>query len=170
MAMIHVCSLARLHEVVLTTGARHIVTMLRDPNRMQRPMHIEPRNHLVLSMDDITEPLDGYTPPSEDHVARLVAFLNAWDRGAPLVMHCLAGISRSTAGAFVAACALNPHRSEETIAQALREASPAAMPNPMLVKHADKVLGRKNRMVEAIAKIGAGQAAVENEPFRLDLE
>jgi len=32
------------------------------------------------------------------------------------------------------------------------------------------MLGRKNRMVAAIEKIGAGQAAVENEPFRLDLE
>ena len=31
--MIHVCSLARLHETVKTTGAHHIVTMLRDPDR-----------------------------------------------------------------------------------------------------------------------------------------
>ena len=170
MAMIHVCSLARLHEVVLTTGARHIVTMLRDPNRMQRPMHIEPRNHLVLSMDDITEPLDGYTPPSEDHVARLVAFLNAWDRGAPLVMHCYAGISRSTASAFASVCALSPHREETRIAQALRLASPTATPNIRIVSLADRLLGRGGRMVAAIETIGRGLLAAEAEPFRLELE
>ena len=73
--MIHVCSLARLHETVLTTGALHIVTMLKDPDRMQRPRHVPPGNHLVLSMDDITELRDGYTPPSEEHVTRLLAFL-----------------------------------------------------------------------------------------------
>ena len=168
--MIHVCSLARLHETVLNTGARHIVTMLRDPDRLQRPRHISARNHLVLSMDDITTPIDGYTAPSEEHVTRLVEFLKHWDRTTPLVMHCMAGISRSTAGAFVAACALNPQRSEEAIAQALRSASPSAMPNIMLVTHADRIFKRGGRMIEAIETIGAGNAALEADPFRLDLE
>jgi len=39
-------------------------------------------------------------------------------------------ISRSTAGAYVTACALNPQRDEAGIAQALRQASPTASPNP----------------------------------------
>src|ERR1700674_3863884 len=95
-AMIHVCSLARLHETVLSTGALHIVTMLKDPDRMQRPRHVPAANHLVLSMDDISEPIDGYKPPSEEHITRLIAFLKGWDRKTPIVMHCLAGISRST--------------------------------------------------------------------------
>jgi predicted protein tyrosine phosphatase len=168
--MIHVCPLARLHETVIHTGALHIVTLLRDPDRMQRPRHIAAGNHLVLSMDDITTPIDGYTPPSEDHVTRLLEFVARWDRSTPLVMHCLAGISRSTAGAFVAACALNPRRSEAAIAQAMREASPSAMPNIMLVTLADRMLGRRGRMTEAIEAIGAGLPAVEGNPFRLDLE
>jgi predicted protein tyrosine phosphatase len=168
--MIHVCSLARLHGTVITTGALHIVTMLRDPDRMQRPRHIPAKNHLVLSMDDITKPLDGYTPPSEEHITRLVAFLNQWDRKTPLVVHCLAGISRSTAGAFVAACALNPQRSEAAIAQAIREASPTAMPNAMLVKLADNMLGRQGRMIEAIEALGEPRPALEGDPFRLPLE
>ena len=35
--MIHVCSLARLHDTVQDTGARHIVTLLNDPDQVQRP-------------------------------------------------------------------------------------------------------------------------------------
>jgi len=169
-AVIHVCSLSRLHETVVTTGARHIVTLLRDPDRLQRPRHISAKNHLVLSMDDITTPIDGYMAPSAEHVTQLVDFFRHWDRTTPVVMHCMAGISRSTAGAFIAVCALNPERSEETIAQALRSASPSAMPNIMLVTHADRLLGRRGRMIEAIEAIGAGSAALEADPFRLDLE
>jgi predicted protein tyrosine phosphatase len=168
--MIHVCSLARLHETVLSTGALHIVTMLKDPDRMQRPRHVPAANHLVLSMDDISEPIDGYKPPSEEHITRLIAFLKGWDRKTPIVMHCLAGISRSTAGAFVAACALNPQRTEAEIAQALRDASPTAMPNTMLVKHGDTILGRNGRMVEAIEKLSKPTGALEGDPFKLDLE
>ena len=39
---------------------------------------------------------------------------------APLVIHCYAGVSRSPAAAYVAACALAPHRCEMELAQALR--------------------------------------------------
>lgn len=168
--MIHVCSLARLHETVLSTGALHIVTMLKDPDRMQRPRHVPAKNHLVLSMDDIIEPLDGYTPPNEEHITRLIGFLENWDRKTPIVMHCLAGISRSTAGAFVAACALNPLRSEAAIAQTMREASPTAMPNARLVKLADKMFSRHGRMIGAIEKLGEPRVALEGDPFKLDLE
>src|SRR5262245_42769732 len=169
-AFIQICPLARLNETVITTGALHIVTMLKTPDRMQRPRHISPQNHLVLSMDDITSEMDGYTPPNDDHVARLVEFVKGWDRKTPLVMHCLAGISRSTAGAFVVACALNPQRNEEMIAKAIREASEIARPNSMLVKIADRSLKRDGRMIAALEAMGAGKPAPEGEPFRLNLE
>ncbi len=110
--MIHVCSLARLHDTVADTGASHIVTLLRLIDRVERPGSIAPANHLILGMDDIAAPIDGYTHPAEEHVVELIEFVQRWDRRAPLVMHCYAGISRSTAGAFISACALNPGRDE----------------------------------------------------------
>lgn len=168
--MIHVCSLARLHDTVNETGARHIVTLLRVIDRVQRPECVTIANHLILGMDDIVEPIEGYTHPDEDHVARLIEFAQRWDRRAPMVIHCYAGISRSTAGAFVAACALNPSRSEAKIAQAIREGSATATPNIRIVTLADQLLGRRGRMIGAIQAIGAGRAAVEGDPFRLDLE
>lgn len=168
--MIHVCPLSKLHETVINTGAMHIVTLLRSPERMQRPRHIPPTNHLVLSMDDITKPADGFTPPSEEHIKRLIAFVQGWDRKTPLVMHCLAGISRSTAGAFVVACALNPGRDEAAIAIAMREASPTASPNAMLIQYGDAVLGRNGRMVEAIKALSEASPAMEADPFRVPLD
>jgi predicted protein tyrosine phosphatase len=168
--MIHVCSLSRLHRTVEDTGAQHVVTLLKDLDLVRRPDTIAVANHLGLGMDDITEPLTGYIAPADDHVTKLIAFVRRWNRTKPLVIHCYAGISRSTAGAFVAACALNPQRDEFLIARALRRASVTAAPNLRLVSLADRVLGRNGRMTSAIEMIGAAQPTTEAEPFRLDLE
>jgi predicted protein tyrosine phosphatase len=168
--MIHVCSLARLHDTVRETGARHVVTLIKDITLVHRPPGIAPENHLLLDMDDITEHIDGYVAPAEAHVGDLLRFVRAWDRATPLVVHCYAGISRSTAGAFVTACALNPKRNEMTIARALRAASPTATPNLRIVSLADQALGRNGRMVTAVQSIGPGMAAYASEPFRIELE
>ncbi|HUD84793.1 MAG TPA: protein-tyrosine phosphatase family protein [Xanthobacteraceae bacterium] len=168
--MIHVCSLARLHETVEDTGARHVVSLLGDEMTIVRPSGIAPENHLWLRLHDISAPLDGYIIPGEEHIAELLQFVRGWDRGAPLVVHCFAGISRSTASAFASVCALNPHRDELSIAQALRSASPTATPNIRIVSIADKLLGRDGRMVAAIETIGRGVMADEAMPFRLDVE
>jgi predicted protein tyrosine phosphatase len=168
--MIHVCSLARLYQTVETTRARHVVTLLKDTDRVQWPDHITPANHLILGLDDISTPADGYIAPAHEHVLKLIDFARGWDRANPLVVHCYAGISRSTAGAFVAACALNPGRDESAIARALRQASATATPNALIVSLADRILARDGRMVAAIQAIGYGSMASEADPFRLDLE
>jgi predicted protein tyrosine phosphatase len=167
--MIHVCSLARLYATVEETRARHIVTLLRLVDRVQRPTHILEENHLILPMDDIVSPQDGYTVPGEEHVLRLVKFVKGWDRSTPMVVHCFAGISRSTGAAFVAACALNPERDEEEIARAIRKGSRTAQPNSRIVSIADRLLRRDGRMIRAVESIGPGEAATEGHPFRLDL-
>ena len=168
--MIHVCSLARLHATVDETKARHIVTLLRFTDKVARPSHIAAENHLILSVDDIAAHQDGMTVPAQEHVERLICFATAWDRNAPMVVHCYAGISRSTAAAFVAACALNPNRDEQQIARAIRDASRTAKPNAAIVSIADTLLKRDGRMVRAIESLGPGQDAEEGIPFRLDLD
>jgi predicted protein tyrosine phosphatase len=168
--MIHVCSLSLLHRTVQETGARHVVTLLRDVHLVTRPENVDEDKHLVLGMDDIPEPADGYIAPCEEHLERLITFARGWDRAAPLVVHCYAGISRSTAGAFVTACALNPTRAELRIAQELRRRSETASPNRRIVSIADTLLGRNGRMVDAINAIGPGTAAYEAVPFQLELE
>ena len=78
--MIHVCSLARLHDTVRETGARHVVTLIKDISLVHRPSSIAPENHLLLDMDDINDPIDGYVAPGEEHVGDLLRFVRAWDR------------------------------------------------------------------------------------------
>jgi predicted protein tyrosine phosphatase len=168
--MIHVCSLARLHATVEETGARHIVTLINADTEVLRPECVLAEDHLFLGMHDIIEELAGFTAPTEDHVHDLIRFVQRWPRQAPLVVHCFAGISRSTAAAFIAACAVNPKRDEASIAQAIRRSSATAIPNTRLVAHADRILQREGRMIRAIEGIGRGIASYEGTPFRLDLD
>jgi predicted protein tyrosine phosphatase len=168
--MIHVCSLAALPETVKATGASHILTVMANVDQVQRPESVLPANHLKVSMDDITEQIDGFVAPCDSHIEQVLNFVRGWDRSAPLVVHCYAGISRSTASAFAAVCALNPHRDEMSIARQIRAASPIASPNRLIVTLADKALGRDGRMLRALDEMGPGKMMVEGRPFRVDLD
>lgn len=168
--MIHVCSLAALANTVKTVGASHVLTVMANVDQVQRPASVLPANHLKVQMDDITEQLEGFVAPSEQHIEQVLNFVRGWDRNAPLVVHCYAGISRSTASAFAAVCALNPHRDEVLIARQIRAASPIASPNRLIVSLADKALGREGRMLRALDEMGPGSMTVEGRPFRIDLE
>jgi predicted protein tyrosine phosphatase len=168
--MIHVCSLAALPSTVKATGASHILTVMANVAQVQRPESVLAANHLKVQMDDITEQLEGFVAPTETHVEQVLNFIRGWDRQAPLVIHCYAGISRSTASAFAAVCALNPHRDEIAIARKIRSASAIASPNRLIVSLADKALGREGRMLRALDEMGPGSMTTEGRPFRLDLE
>jgi predicted protein tyrosine phosphatase len=168
--MIHVCSLAALPDTVKSTGASHVLTIMAKVDQVQRPESVLEANHLKVSVDDITEIAEGFVVPSDVHVGQVLNFVRGWDRNAPMVIHCYAGISRSTASAFAAVCALNPHRDEVEIAQKIRSASPVASPNRLIVGLADKALGREGRMLRALDAIGPGNLMIEGRPFRIDLE
>ena len=169
MPEIHVSSLARLHETVTRTRARHVVTLINAATVVDRPAGITPDRHLFIGVSDITTPLEGHIMPSEAHVQSLLDFVQQWDRMYPIVIHCWAGISRSTAAAFITACALFPHQEEMRIARRLRHASASATPNPALVAAADQILKRQGRMVTAIQSIGRGADAFEGTPFHFPL-
>jgi predicted protein tyrosine phosphatase len=168
--MIHVCSLAALPFTVEATRASHVLTVMANVDQVQRPVSILPTNHLKVQMDDITEELEGFVAPSDSHIEQVLDFVRGWDRNAPLVVHCYAGISRSTASAFAAVCALNPHRDEVSIARLIRAASPIAAPNRLIVSLADKALGREGRMLRALDEMGPSSLTAEGRPFRIDLE
>ena len=169
MSRLHVCSLALISETVAKTGARSLVTLLSPGTEVERPTGILPERHLYLAVSDIVEPMPGHVLPDAAHLDEFLGFVHAWDRAAPMLIHCFAGVSRSTAAAYIAACALAPKRDEFAIARSLRVASPTASPNARLVALADDALGRRGRMSEAIAAIGRGRECSEGEPFTLEL-
>ena len=167
--MIWVCPLSKVDATVASTQAKRLVSLLAPGTAMVRPPAIAERDHLWLSLHDIAEAQDGMTLPGEAHMRTLIDFAKSWDRTRPLVINCYAGISRSTASAYIIAAALAPSRDERELAATLRRVSPTATPNVRLIALADEMLGRQGRMVEAVKSIGRGADAFEGVPFALEL-
>lgn len=123
--------------------------------------------HHRVHLHDISEEIAGHVSPGRAHVEAIVAFLGGHGQGETILIHCFAGVSRSTAAAFIAVCLHNPQSDEMEIARALRLASPTAFPNPRIVAFADDVLGRRGRMSAAVAGMGRGFVSESAEPFFL---
>jgi predicted protein tyrosine phosphatase len=164
---IYVAPLSLVETTVADAKVSHLVTLINGETAIPTPPGIGPERHLRLSMNDICEPQPGLVLPCQTHVSELIRFARNWDRQAPLLIHCWAGISRSTAAAFISLCALNPEGAERDLAWALRRASPTAYPNRLLVALADEVLNRNGRMIAAVEEIGRGRIAEEAEVFAL---
>ena len=165
--VLHVCPLRALPALVVRANASHLISLLQDDIVLERPQTILPERHLRVHVHDICEPLEGCVHPDATHIEEIIAFARTWAGRGPMVVHCWAGISRSTAAAYTALCSLNPHLSEELIAERLRRASPTAYPNRLMIHLADQALGRDGRMVAAIEAIGRGVIAAEAVPFAL---
>ena len=163
-----VCPLSRLAATLDESRAGSVVTLLARGFAATLPV-LGPVRHVAIDISDISVPQEGHVLPAVAHIERLLGFVATWDRSSPLLIHCYAGVSRSTAAAYAAFCALSPGLGEDDVALRLRAASPTATPNPRLVALADAALGRGGRMIAAIRQIGRGEDCFEGNVFRLDL-
>jgi predicted protein tyrosine phosphatase len=149
-----IAGLAEVPALIARRRPSHLVTLLDPATMIDTPAGLPAERHLKLAVNDIAEPTEGLTPPDETVVLRLLAFGRTWDETAPMLIHCWAGISRSTASAFALACERSPEADEHAIAMAMRRAAPHASPNRRIVALADDMLGRRGRMVDAVAAMG----------------
>ena len=160
-----VCGLAEVPAIIAARAPSHMITLLDAASMIETPAGLPPDHHLRLSVNDIAEPTEGLILPSADLVHRLLAFGRAWDARTPMIVHCWAGISRSSASAFILACDRNPGADEHLIAMRMRRAAKHAYPNRRIVALADDVLGRRGRMVDAVEAMGDYEYSGVGVPF-----
>jgi predicted protein tyrosine phosphatase len=163
--MIVVTSLRECQTQLQAHGAARAISILSPETPHPTFSGLREGQHLRLAFHDVVSDGAGLTGPSLRDAERLVDFIRKWDRSSPMLIHCWAGISRSTASAYAAMCLLRPGEDERDLAFELREASPSATPNRLIVSQVDQLLGRGGRMVEAVSAIGRGADAFEGRPF-----
>lgn len=108
---------------------------------------------LELRFDDVIEEVAGAVAPGRDDVARLLAFGRELEAepssAAHLLVHCHAGVSRSTASmALILAQAL-PERPAAEIFDEVVRIRRQAWPNLRIVEMGDAMLGRNGALVAA---------------------
>lgn len=164
-----VCPLSRAPHLAREHGVSHVVSLL-DPGTPFPVVREVGKRHLRMEVHDVEQDMEEIASPRDAHIKSIIDFVREWDRAKPMLVHCYAGISRSTAAAFITACVHNPTTPELEIAQALRAASAMASPNRRMVQLADAALERRGRMFDAVFAIGRGGGGVgydEAQPFTL---
>ena len=119
------------------------------------PSGLDDTAHLRLPCHDIYRPTKGAIAPSRHHIRQLCEFARKWQTQSDLLIHCSAGVSRSSAAALTVAACLHPGKIEE-VTRRLRQALPHAEPNYRLIEIADRFLNLDGRLMNAVRQIGKG--------------
>jgi predicted protein tyrosine phosphatase len=142
------------------TSVTHVVSIL-DPGTLEPAglAAMPGRNLLRLRFHDVIEPDPAESVPEREHIAAIVEFGRmARAHPAPrLLIHCHAGISRSTAAAIILLTDNGeaPSRAVERVV-AMR---PAAWPNLRMIEIADRLLALDDRLVAAVRRHHASAVA-----------
>lgn len=163
------CPLILLDETIERHTPSHLVTLITSGTDVPTPSTIAPDHHLSLNFNDIDAPRPGLVPMGQSQMDVLVQFFKNWDQKAPMVIHCFAGISRSTAASMIGIAALRPDRTAEAIAAELRFRAPSATPNKRMLALADDLLAPNGSLLDAGTALGRGAEAFQGVPFAMPL-
>jgi predicted protein tyrosine phosphatase len=108
---------------------------------------------LDLRFDDVIEDTPGFVPPTVDHVGQVLAFGRslASERDGHLLVHCYAGISRSSASMYLMLAQALPNRVPAELLAEVTRIRPQIWPNLRIVELGDAALGRNGALVEPLA-------------------
>ncbi len=112
------------------------------------------RERLVLRFHDIIEPMNGLVAPRRGHIELLLSFGRRFPcrTSARLLVHCHGGVSRSTAAAAALLLQAHPDADEDDVLARIAEIRPQAWPNSRMISHADEILQRDGRLVDALRR------------------
>ncbi len=137
-----------------STHASHVLSIL-DPDYPVPEAFGSYGEHarLELRFHDIIEPEPGQIAPQPEHVDAILTFGRGLRAEPPeathLLVHCHAGVSRSTASMALILAQAMPQQSAETILGMVYGLREKAWPNLRLIEIGDRRLGRHGSLVAA---------------------
>ena len=148
---ISICGLTEL-PLFQDGGVSHVISIL-DPQTPEPEVFAAFPTHYreTYRFDDAIAPAAGLTLPEVTHIEAILRFGDALagDVVEHLLVHCHAGVSRSTATVAILQAQANPGREEEIFA-AIREVRPRSWPNSRMIAIADELLGLEGALSQAM--------------------
>jgi predicted protein tyrosine phosphatase len=128
----------------------------------------DPHQRLELRFHDVIDAGPGWVAPDPEDVERLLAFGRELTqaRETHLLVHCHAGVSRSTAAATLILAQTRPDRPAEQALEEVVRQRPRAWPNLRILELGDALLGRGGEIVNA-ARVHY-RRALEREPWLIE--
>ena len=161
-----ICRACDLATMAAELRPHRILSIAEPGYRNDTPAGMDPDRHRHLNFDDIIEAIPGYVAPSEQHVGSIIDLAAELTDADRILVHCQAGISRSSAAALIMLAARNPGH-ELDIAARLREEGPWFVPNRLMVDIADRLIGRGPLLSAALASMGAPSVILNARPVQL---
>jgi predicted protein tyrosine phosphatase len=160
-SVLTICGLEEL-DLHGARGVTHVLSIL-DPDWVEPPAFqaFAPHARATLYFHDAIEPGPGIVLPAIGDVESVLAFgRDLGDDLGHLLIHCHAGISRSTAAMTMILAQAFPHESEDSIVEKLEAIRPQAWPNSRMIGFADTLLRRDGRLTSAVHKLYARRLAM----------
>ena len=113
------------------------------------------RQHWALRFHDISTPARDMTPPAQADVEQIIAVGRELARsasGGHVLVHCHAGVSRSTAATAILLARESPGREAEAFRTVAR-LRPGAWPNGRMIDLADALLARQGRLTAGLREM-----------------
>ena len=149
---VSICGLDEIAAFV-DEDVSHVVSIL-DPDYPEPSDFARFPDHdrVTFRFDDIITDVPTMQAPTVEDVRRILAVGEtvAGDSARHLLVHCHAGVSRSTAAVAVLLSQANPGREGE-IFDHIYTIRQKSWPNSLMVRLGDEILGRDGRLVEALA-------------------
>jgi predicted protein tyrosine phosphatase len=150
-----ICGIPELDEHC-GAGVTHVLSII-GPDWPDPPTFaaFPPHHRLTLCFHDVIEPRPELLPPTTADVERLLAFGRepALAADGHLLIHCHAGVSRSTAAAALILAQARPDRAAREVLDAVTQLRPRAWPNLRMIELGDALLGRNGELAAAVAAI-----------------
>lgn len=151
---------------------RYILSLMDPTSKFSLPLVDCVKAHETVWVTDITtdeiEFDDPYVVPSPEHVRTIVDLAHRWGSADRVLVHCMAGVSRSAAAGLIYLATLNPTKVDQA-ASWLRSEGPWLSPNPLMVRLGDQVLGLEGRLIKAHSSMGEARMQGVMEPVVVPL-
>ncbi len=149
-------------------GVTHVLSIL-DPDwpEPEAFLAFDPHFRATFRFHDAIEPAPGVVLPERADVEAILAFGREAGDVSHLLIHCHAGISRSTAAMLMILADAHGNESEDDAAERLLAIRLQAWPNSRMIAFADELLGRDGRLTAAVSGIYARRLKAQPEFARL---
>lgn len=153
---VYVSSRSKVSKITSKVGATHVLSLLDPGKRPWLHPSTPHKNWKLLIFEDVVDP-EYDRAPKKEHVEQFLAWAKALPDDAVLLVHCEAGVSRSTAAALAILVQYHGIENIDKCVDLLFGVRPESAPNPLIAEYADDLLNCRGKLIKAAEKLNANK-------------